>query len=78
MTPATRRAVWNFQKAKGLAPTARFDPETMAALAPAEPTGTARTPEPQPSALPRSNGFGGNGFGASPGFARPSSDFQAP
>lgn len=68
LNPAFRRAIWNFQRAKGLPRTASLDNATMAALdLPA--TGAASPGATQPGSP--------SSFGGSPDSSN-RSDFQAP
>ena len=75
MTPETRWAVWNFQKAQGLRVSGRLEPQTMGALGLTS-TGTATkevppSSESEPSALPGS-------FGPPRSTPDPGNSLQAP
>jgi peptidoglycan hydrolase-like protein with peptidoglycan-binding domain len=83
MNPAFRRAVWDFQRAKGLPRTARLDETTMAAIdLPA--TGVASPPTAPGAASPPTAPGAPSSFGTEPGsvnrseFPTPRFDFQGP
>jgi peptidoglycan hydrolase-like protein with peptidoglycan-binding domain len=75
LTPATRRAVWDSQKAEGLTLSGRLEPHTMAALGLATTSSAATNfaPEivPGASALPAFDTV-------APRSARPATESQAP